>query len=252
MKKVGILTFHGADNSGAVLQAYALSRFIRDELNADVEIIDYLCEEVENTRFAKNGNMLKRVPMSVYYAIKRRGFDSFRNEHLPLSDKKYTKENIAESNDSYSTFVVGSDQVWNTGCSGNDYTYFLDFVSGDNRKIAYAASIGTVEFGEEERKKIHALLKKFRAISVRESSAIEKIGLREDIPVLPDPVFLLEKRKWSEIAEKTYKKKYVFVYLIQEDVHVMKAAAKYAKEHHFEIVINKKNMNFIGSMKKVV
>lgn len=60
-------------------------------------------------------------------------------------------------------------------------------------------------------------------MSVRESSAIAKEGLGDDIPVLPDPVFLLGKKKWVEIAAQIHKKKYVFVYLIQEDVHVMKA-----------------------------
>ena len=37
----------------------------------------------------------------------------------------------------YSTFVAGSDQIWNIGCSGNDTTYFLDFVEQEKRKISY-------------------------------------------------------------------------------------------------------------------
>ena len=32
-KKVGILTFHGADNLGAVLQAYALCKYITYNIN---------------------------------------------------------------------------------------------------------------------------------------------------------------------------------------------------------------------------
>ena len=51
MKKIGILTFHGADNLGAVLQAYALCEFIDKEINFRTEIIDYECEEVEKTRY---------------------------------------------------------------------------------------------------------------------------------------------------------------------------------------------------------
>lgn len=245
MKKVGILTFHGADNSGAVLQAYALSRFIKDELKTDCEILDYKCAEVEKTKSAKNGNMVEKILMKVYYAIKRKGFDSFRNEHFSLSGSQYTRDNIEESNNVYNTFITGSDQVWNTGCSGNDYTYFLDFVNGDHRKISYAASVGNMEYNEEEQNQIYQLLIGFDAVSVRESSAIVKIGLGDDIPVLPDPVFLLGKKKWVEIAAQIHKKKYVLVYLIPEDVHVMKAAEKYAREHNFDIVTNKRNIHFI-------
>lgn len=40
MKKVGIITFHCADNFGAVLQVYALQKVIRD-MNFKVEIIDF-------------------------------------------------------------------------------------------------------------------------------------------------------------------------------------------------------------------
>ena len=38
--KVGILTFHGADNYGAVLQAFALQEYIRS-LNNDVDMVNY-------------------------------------------------------------------------------------------------------------------------------------------------------------------------------------------------------------------
>mgnify|MGYP000683772492 FL=1 len=40
MKNTGIITFHCADNFGAVLQAYALQNILR-KLNIYSEIIDY-------------------------------------------------------------------------------------------------------------------------------------------------------------------------------------------------------------------
>ena len=40
--KIGIITFHRAINYGSILQAYALSRFLRDEVGENnVEVIDY-------------------------------------------------------------------------------------------------------------------------------------------------------------------------------------------------------------------
>lgn len=84
MKKIGILTFHGADNLGAVLQAYALCEFIDKEINFRTEIIDYECEEVEKTRYVQGGNFVKKIPLALYYRIKRHSFDRFRKKNLML------------------------------------------------------------------------------------------------------------------------------------------------------------------------
>lgn len=45
-KKIGILTFHAADNYGAVLQAYALQHYLENK-GAHVEIIDFVTPQVE-------------------------------------------------------------------------------------------------------------------------------------------------------------------------------------------------------------
>lgn len=245
-KRIGILTFHRADNLGAVLQAYALSKYITESIGVTAEIVDYMCETVESTRYVHSGNIVSRIPLTLYYKIKRNGFDRFRNEHLPLSTMVYRKGNIVESNQVYSTFIAGSDQIWNTGCSGNDATYFLDFVDADKDKIAYAASMGAIEFSGDEKKTYTQYLSRFKAISVREQSSIKKLNLPKDVMILPDPVFLLNKKQWEDVAvKKNQKKKYVFVYLIQEDVNVLNAAAKYAQQHDCTIVINKKSIDFI-------
>jgi hypothetical protein len=39
--KVGIVTFHRSHNYGALLQAYALSRWIRENHQAKVEFLNY-------------------------------------------------------------------------------------------------------------------------------------------------------------------------------------------------------------------
>lgn len=246
MKKIGILTFHGADNLGAVLQAYALCEFINKEINFRTEIIDYECEEVEKTRYVQGGNFVKKIPLALYYRIKRHSFDRFRKKKLMLSSNKYKKENIKKCNTMYSTFVAGSDQIWNIGCSGNDTTYFLDFVEQEKRKISYAASMGTTEIEKEKVDELKNYLNSFDAISVREASSIKKLDLPKDTSILPDPVFLLTLEQWRRVATKRkLKKRYVFVYLIQEDVNVLTSAKKYAKENECDIIINKKSVEFI-------
>lgn len=165
---------------------------------------------------------------------------------LMLSSNKYKKENIKKCNTMYSTFVAGSDQIWNIGCSGNDTTYFLDFVEQEKRKISYAASIGTTEIEKEKVDELKNYLNSFDAISVREASSIKKLDLPKDTSILPDPVFLLTLEQWRRVATKRkLRKRYVFVYLIQEDVNVLTSAKKYAKENEYDIIINKKSVEFI-------
>ncbi len=250
-RKIGILTFHNADNLGAVLQAYALQTILTEECGAETEIIDYRCQEIEKSRYAKcpgdKGEMLKYMLLSVYYYIKRRGFDRFRMKYLNLS-KKYSKSNIHESAEVYSKFIVGSDQVWNLECSGRDKTYYLDFVCDIEKKFSYAASLGNYVYRNEERHHIKKLLSNFMEVSVREKSALNvfedlKISnLRVDI----DPTLLLTNDKWRDITSKRiYKKKYIFVYLVQQDVNVINAAKEYAKKHNLKLVSNKKSIKFM-------
>lgn len=46
--RICILTFHRAQNYGAVLQAYALQNKI-EELGYTCDILDYRCEKIENS-----------------------------------------------------------------------------------------------------------------------------------------------------------------------------------------------------------
>ena len=45
--RIGIVTFHRAVNYGAVLQTWALYKFLAD-LGHDVNVIDYRCQDIEN------------------------------------------------------------------------------------------------------------------------------------------------------------------------------------------------------------
>lgn len=41
-KKVGVLTFHRAENYGSVMQSYALQKYLADKLGIENELIDYV------------------------------------------------------------------------------------------------------------------------------------------------------------------------------------------------------------------
>lgn len=250
-KKAGILTFHDADNLGAVLQAYALQNTLEDICGVDAEIIDYRCEKISATKRAKKSGgikgFLKYIIMSAYYTVKRHGFDSFRKEHLRLSDKVYVKDNVSECKNNYDYFICGSDQVWNPQCTDGDTTYLLDFVDENSKKYSYAASIGNCKFSNADAEWLK-LIDEFSRISVREESAAKQLqdfGIK-NAAVHPDPVFLLSDEQWKRVMSKRLTdKKYVLVYLVLPDVNVMKAAEEYAEKNGLKLISNKQSAEFI-------
>lgn len=249
-KKAGILTFHDADNLGAVLQAFALRNVLKNECGISAEIIDYKCSAINKTKYAKKPETVKELikyfPLSVYYYIKRRSFASFRREKLGCSERKFNKENIKNCENIYDFFITGSDQVWNPLCSDDDLTYVLDFVSDSNKKFSYAASIGNYEFKDSDSEWIDNI-KKFKRISVRENYAalqLNKTGF-SDISVNLDPVLLLSGEQWKCImSDRLVKQRYVLVYLVLPDVNVLKQADEYAKKHNCKVISNKNSIEF--------
>lgn len=243
MEKFGILTYHRADNLGAVLQAYALQTAL-SVCSAESQIIDYCCEKVDGTEVQCGG--LKALVYKGYHFWKHIGFARFRKQFLNLSEE-YTKKTVSKCVENYDGFITGSDQVWNYECSGWDDTYFLPFVS-DAKKYAYAASIGQYRFAVSEQEHVRKLLTDFSAISVREVSAQEHLhqfGV-ENVHVCPDPVMLLGAQQWKRLmSPRRTKKKYVFVYMIMHSEEVLRRAKEYAYSHGYQVICNKTSPEFI-------
>ena len=144
-------------------------------------------------------------------------FKNFANQYVKISDKSYTRENIASTNNKYDLFLVGSDQVWNMKLTDGDYTYLLDFVEDNEKKISYAASFGYKEIPEKYIEENKKLLNQFKVLNVREKQGKEILDVitEKESNITVDPTFLLTKEEWeSLISDQGEKKKdYIFVYL---------------------------------------
>lgn len=209
--KIGILTFQRACNYGAVLQAYALRTFLKRKMGADIEIVDYRNLQIEReyavTKFSLEGNILKEAAASMLcapYRIRRNNaFKRFRQDCLNIKGQGINKQALRALNETYDIFIVGSDQVWNMEITGNDESYFLDFVNDEKKRCSYAASIGKSKFSENQRAELLLRLKGFSAVSFRESEAASEFQ-----PMLPDkrlyshldPVYLLEADIWRQLS----------------------------------------------------
>lgn len=198
---ISILTCIYAYNYGAVLQAYALQKYIED--------CGHVCKQINYQPYYahKEKNILKNIVWRIYrHSDLKRGhkvFDSFLRRKINMT-KVYCsnyelKQNPPESN----LFIVGSDQVWNFSlASGDDDAFMLDFVPKDKIKCSYAASIAKEFLSEVELERLKKFLKDFKYISVREQSAvlaINKTGRADSVEVL-DPVYLLSAEQWKKFS----------------------------------------------------
>lgn len=215
--KIGVLTLPLHNNFGGILQAYALQRIL-DRLGHNAILID-------KSRYVSLGPWYKKYPIYIKRGINRYilGKDiivkaDVEQNRVPKAIAKYTEpfiekyikrvytkdfSNIGDTD--FDAFIVGSDQIWRP-----QYFFtkienaFLGFAKDwDVRRIAYAASFGTEEweYTEEQTNNCAALLKKFNAVSVRESSAVrlcyDNFGVKAEHVL--DPTMLLGKEDYIKL-----------------------------------------------------
>lgn len=206
MKKVGTITFHWATNYGAVIQAYALQMFLKQN-GIETEIINYL--PFQNIAL-RNIDWIRRRDFD---AIKReRAIKRFREKNLTVSRHKYRSyKTLRSAADSYCAIVSGSDQVMNF--SFLQYaergkmtpSYYLSFAGEKTKKIAYAASFGTDRIPSTYADFVKEELDSFSWVSVREGSActmLKDIGIESEIVV--DPTMLVEREIYETLIDEEH------------------------------------------------
>lgn len=249
--KIGILTFHNADNYGAVLQCYALQEVLKRKFpNDDVSVIDYRNNKIEKSY--KIIQLRKKIISNVIQFIyipsvlkKRKLFENFRRRFLNLDHVSFSE---------YDVIFYGSDQIWNFELTGSDLVYLGKGFRGI--KIAFAASDG----GEliDSKAEVKDLLLKFNEISCREKSLAKKITAltdRHDIKTVCDPVFLISKTDWLKIAVLPKEQNYILAYKVSEnldfDREVEKTSQHYGKPV-IQIVYQKSIRKFFYQKQNIV
>lgn len=235
MKKIGIVTFHGADNFGCVLQCMALQNAVKTLYpDAQVEVVNYVMPNLQEKQLLINKKQyveikkksgqkaaINRVAENLKTLAGRRQrirkFQAFREKELSLSGTVFTQENKL-SEFPFDVYIVGSDQVWNWGLVRNkEKIFFLEGVPAGARKISYAASTGHSRFSEQETAWLQEHISGMDAISVREKSALAAMQkmTEKKISVCLDPTMLHDAEYWRSFERKPKgmgNKKYVFMY----------------------------------------
>lgn len=244
--KTGILTFHFVNNYGGALQSYALWKTVTDQCLTDAVLIDY------RNGFIRFTDAVRLLPIStkpaewksglqtMHLRLKRvQRFRQFMASRCSLS-KSYSSSFTLCAKEPYcDQYICGSDQIWNPYLTcGINKAYFLAFT--DKYKCSYASSFGVQQFSKAQKRKIKKYLHTFREISVREEEGcrlVMELTKRKAVRLI-DPVFLLERSQWDEIAAKPsgISGKYILLYVMQRDERVYQYAEKIKARLGIQIV----------------
>lgn len=218
--RIGIITFHRANNVGAALQAAALCQYMNQQFG-NTEIIDFV---PNNACLAKHNNPAQKIKRFIIHVLSKRKstrdykFAEFRKTEMVISTQTYYGDKeMDKAAGQYNLLISGSDQILNTTLTGRSRSYYLDFDHG--KKISYASSFGRIDISDDEINLIRSELPKFTALSVREYSAAEIIKRETGVepPLVLDPVFLIDQAQWiTRCNEKKHlPEKYIFVYSME-------------------------------------
>lgn len=264
-----VMTFHMANNYGAMLQAYALQKTI-ETMGADCEILDYRLqciykrdgiyrwkEMIQDSGFLKgnaryvwrhlNGRYRNLTPL-------QKKFDRFMRNDLKLSKKTYfQKDKLSKTG--YDAVIFGSDQIWNPSRTGGFAPEYLGdyFDEKKTALIAYAASCGMDHLPEGYEDQFLERLKKFTGISVREKSLAKNLREECGIPAeaVLDPVLLADPSIWEPLARQAeirINEPYLLIYTFDAGDDIYKVALRTAKERNLKPVAlcYKKNPHLEG------
>ena len=270
--RIGVLALQLRYNFGGILQAYALQKTLNK--------LGHKVIHIDQHRYVTLGPWYKKYPIYLKRAIRKYLFgenlivradvainnttkaiathtDPFIDKHIK---RIYTKDFSNIKKGKFNTIIVGSDQVWRPKYffSAIENAYLEFAKDWDVKRIAYAASFGTEEweYNEEQTANCAALLKKFNAVSVRESSATvlckEKLGA-EALHVL-DPTMLLEKEDYIKLFKETdtvQSNGNLFCYILDESTEKNTTISRISKEKGFTpFYVNSKYNNAEAPLEK--
>lgn len=223
-----ILTFQFAHNYGALLQCYALKKYLESK-HITVSVSNFTPESVKSVYKLWPGlhimhpchwigEILRSLRRIEQYDI----FESFiANElsKIPNMDLDYV--------------IIGSDQIWNETITGRITEYYgasYPYI----KKISYAGSFGTNVLTDYQKRNVSKYLKDFEKVSLRESCNVKEVQslISKEVFCVIDPVLLIENSEWIDF-EKAPKynscEEYILYYALCQDEELVRAVKEKAE-----------------------
>jgi len=242
--KIGIMTFHWAANYGAVLQAYALQKYLESK-GYEACIINYIPYTYAKSFFKclSTPNPFKiYINILEYYRDKK--IEDFRNKNFRRTQKYNSIEELQSDYPKCDVYICGSDQVWNPnftlkGENKPTFSYFLNFGNEQVVRLSYAASFGCEEYPSELLDDVKSMLLKFKDLSVREKTGqkiLQIMGIH-DANILCDPSMLLNQNEYLKFTSNHILNDHkVFIYSLHKKqkkiIHISNQLSKQYKIQH--------------------
>lgn len=261
MKRIGIITFHRAENYGAFLQTYASQINLMNIFpNTEVKVIDYQPWYFKNTYrlrvFDHYNNIrysLRSGLVNLYFfpsRLKKKLKFKLSLKYLNLT----SKYNCRSWKERFDILYLGSDQIWNTKITkGVDPVFYGEISGGSFSKIAYAASLGEEPTDKRIVNEMRSKLENIQCISVREKSTIEYLEKLTHLKCefVLDPTLLVKEGVWKKVSRQTIKEKnYVLIYTVNDGRSMYKDACEFAQKKGCSVIslneVGKKNSLFFG------
>lgn len=234
MMRVCGITFAHSPNYGSCLQAYALKKAIES-----IEVCGDKCSyKVIPIQMLKDYpvNGLSGKLINLLLAWNRLQYKSFYKKYMTYAECDCIK-NLKLLNNQFDVFVCGSDVIWNDSFNRRVGAYYLDFA--EKYRFSYAASFGKANVSEEYIRFVGDKIDRLDAISVREPSAvgIAKRCTDKPVTVVADPVLLVNRNEWQQVAGKIdSKKKFIFVYATHLNDIIIEYLKKLQEETKLQVV----------------
>jgi len=262
--KLGIISINAHTkvlNPASPLHSYVFQQFLKKN-GYDSTIIDYkpvyygssdvAVREPLIWRSQRPGEDLKKHAeemrrWSLLYEDRKVRFDKFKefvDTHYVQTDKCYNPQLLDEEDPGFDCYLCVTDIIWKDNpVNGfdNGYTLASKCMEG-KKKIAYTASRGAQKFHPEREQDFLERIADFDFISVRETSFQEYLKelTGKEVPVLCDPIFLMGKDFYEDLAKKPEyvpEKDFVVIYLaMNKNNKLVKLASDYAEQHGLELI----------------
>ena len=211
-KSVTILSTQFAINYGAVLQAFSLQYFLKNNLKIAPKFLKisssnyrYGRRETYNFKNIKDSILsLVKIFNFLYKDTKFKKiqkFDNFLKKYFEFHNEAFNLDvNNKYLNLDSDYFIVGSDQVWNPDVIDEEIFFLNNVKKPGAKKISYAASIKKNQ-SKEELDVLAEKIIEFNNISLREDNHIQYLRdyTNKNIVHLIDPVFLTSRAEWKKL-----------------------------------------------------
>lgn len=260
---IGILTFHRADNYGALLQAYALQRKLSDK-GYNVEIIDYRCAAIEQDYIYKTVPPIQKkiltwckdLARNLYVVTKKKTkakrCSTFRDEYLRISKVCQSKEDRIDVQNKYDLIITGSDQIWSIKLTnGKDDWYCFKKEIDKGTVAAYGASVGSLKEFSDNIEIFKKDLNNYGMISTREGETKDYLcdALNREVFKVLDPTLLIPESIWVDMTVKSKLKpkcNFIFYYDVERNAESERIAIDISKKTGYKLI------HFDGSFKMLL